>query len=244
MAPLNGDRIYERCRLGYLGGRGGSLDGGSNRRRSSEMMSVEFRVSEEPVERLDEHVRVHIRFRVERILSVSTLVPGLGDIWLSEAAVERPWVKDYDAIKGEGPTRWPKRFDTSNWGLIAAHDGTKRVGGAAIVFNTAGRRLFSEVADFRLSPGKDGSGQPGRYDPVSPSVRNIRRHLPLTSPDNPVRLPQRLDRQSKESMTSIRDTSPSRTRSTAPSRTKKSIHGEVVEYLSASTSSSSLSSSK
>ena len=47
---------------------------------------------------------------------------GLGEIQLNEVAVETPWIKEYDASKGEGPTRWLKRFDTSNWGLIAARD--------------------------------------------------------------------------------------------------------------------------
>jgi hypothetical protein len=52
----------------------------------------------------------------------STPDSGLGDIQLNEVDVETPWVKDYDAIQGEGPTRWLTRFDTSNWGLIADLD--------------------------------------------------------------------------------------------------------------------------
>jgi hypothetical protein len=31
-------------------------------------------------------------------------------------AVADPYVKDYDAIEGEGPSRWAKRFDVSTWG--------------------------------------------------------------------------------------------------------------------------------
>ncbi len=119
---------------------------------------MELRISEEPIDRLDEHATISIAFRVERILSVSALASGLGGIRLSEATVEGPWLKDYDAIKGEGPTRWPQRFDTSNWGLIAAHDGPKRAGGAVIAFNTAGVDMLEGRADtavlwdLRVSP--------------------------------------------------------------------------------------------
>ncbi len=41
---------------------------------------------------------------------------SVGGVVLDEVPVERPWVKDYDAIKGEGPTRWPKRFDVLELG--------------------------------------------------------------------------------------------------------------------------------
>jgi GNAT superfamily N-acetyltransferase len=64
--------------------------------------------------------------------------------------VEVPWVKDYDAIKGEGPTRWPKRFDVANWGLLAAHDAGHRVGGAVLAFNTAGVNLLEGRADVAV----------------------------------------------------------------------------------------------
>ena len=123
-----------------------------------------LRISEEPIDRLDQHASIPIAFRVERILSVSAPSSGLGGIRLSEAAVERPWVKDYDAIKGEGPTRWPKRFDTSNWGLIAAYDGPDRVGGAVIAFNTTGVHMLegrSDTAvlwDLRVGPEYRSSG--------------------------------------------------------------------------------------
>jgi GNAT superfamily N-acetyltransferase len=128
------------------------------------MMFVVLRISEEPIDRLDQHTTIPIAFRVERILSVSAPSSGLGGIRLSEAAVERPWVKDYDAIKGEGPTRWPKRFDTSNWGLIAAYDGPNRVGGAVIAFNTTGVHMLegrSDTAvlwDLRVGPEYRSSG--------------------------------------------------------------------------------------
>jgi GNAT superfamily N-acetyltransferase len=114
------------------------------------MIFVELRISEEPVDHLDEHAKIPIAFKVERILSVSALASGLAGIRLSETAVEKAWVKDYEAIKGEGPTGWPKRFDTSNWGLIAAHDGRKRVGGAVIAYNTAGVHMLEGRPDTAI----------------------------------------------------------------------------------------------
>lgn len=111
---------------------------------------VELRITEEPIERLGDHARISIAFVVERILAVSVGNSGLSGIALSEAVVQTPWVKDYDAVKGEGPTRWPKRFDTSNWGLIAAHIGDERVGGAVIAFNTAGVHMLEGRPDMAV----------------------------------------------------------------------------------------------
>lgn len=97
-------------------------------------------IAEEPIANLARHAELPIAFGVERVLDVSLLDGGIGGIKISETAVTAPWVKDYDAIEGEGPTRWAKRFDVGNWGLIAAHDARRRVGGAVIAFDTAGVR--------------------------------------------------------------------------------------------------------
>lgn len=121
-------------------------------------------ISEEPMSRLGEHAAVPISFRVERVLEVSTPDSGLAGIVLNEVAVDVPWEKDYDAIKGEGPTRWPKRFDTTNWGLIAAHDEDVRVGGAVIAFDAPrvdmldGRCDLCVLWDLRVRPEVRASG--------------------------------------------------------------------------------------
>ncbi|MBO0886525.1 MAG: GNAT family N-acetyltransferase [Acidimicrobiales bacterium] len=125
---------------------------------------MELRIQEDSLDRLDEHARIPIAFMVQRILAVSTPDSGLGGVVLTEAAVETPWVKDYDAIKGEGPTRWPKRFDTSSWGLIAAHEGVDRVGGAVIAFDSpevhmlGGRSDTAALWDLRVRPDARRSG--------------------------------------------------------------------------------------
>ena len=114
----------------------------------SDAMSV-F-IGEEPIGRLEEHAEVPIAFRVERVLDVSLPEGGLGGIVLTELPVEVPWIKDYDAVNEKGPARWTKRFDVRNWGLIAAHDGEQRLGGAVIAFNTAGVHMLEGRTDLAV----------------------------------------------------------------------------------------------
>ena len=87
-----------------------------------------MRIAEEPMTRLALHADVPIAFYVERVLDVTLVEEGLGGVVMSERAVEVPWLKDYDAIEGEGPTGWARRFDVANWGLISAHEAGRRVG--------------------------------------------------------------------------------------------------------------------
>src|SRR5450759_1402332 len=125
-------------------------------------MGLEIR--EEPLSALTEHATIPIAFRVERVLDVSALKDGLGGLVLAERPVEAPYEKDYDALKGEGPTRWPKEFDVSNWGLIAAHLDSQRVGGAVIAFKTANvdvleqRQDLAALWDLRVRAEERGQG--------------------------------------------------------------------------------------
>lgn len=114
--------------------------------------------------RLRAHGEVPIAFLVERILAVSVIDGGLGGITLTELEVDSPWVKDYDAIEGEGPTRWLKRFDTSTWGLLAAHEGGRRIGGAVVAFDSPdlrmleGRQDLAHLWDMRVQPDARSTG--------------------------------------------------------------------------------------
>jgi GNAT superfamily N-acetyltransferase len=103
-----------------------------------------------------------VRSALTTRFSVRARAPGLrlpyAGIQLIEVDVEAPWVKDYDTIKGEGPARWLKRFDTSQWGLLAAYDADQRIGGAVIALNTPGlvlldgRRDVAAIWDIRVRP--------------------------------------------------------------------------------------------
>ncbi|MBX9669666.1 MAG: GNAT family N-acetyltransferase [Candidatus Obscuribacterales bacterium] len=89
---------------------------------------------------------------------------GMRGLNLKEVQLDAPVLKDYDAIKGEGPSNWSKRFDVSNWGLITARDNGVRIGGAVIAFNTKrlhllnGRRDIALLWDIRISPEYRGRG--------------------------------------------------------------------------------------
>ena len=119
---------------------------------------VMVNVAAEPISNLHLHAAVPIAFLVDRMFQVELVDGGLGGVTLCEVPVEYAWTKDYDAIKGEGPTRWAKRFDVTSWGLIAAHDAEHRVGGAVVAVNTAGVSMLegrSDVAvlwDIRIRP--------------------------------------------------------------------------------------------
>jgi hypothetical protein len=74
---------------------------------------------------LDEHAAIPIAFVADRILAVTLVDGGLGGMSLTETAVASAYVKDYDAIEGEGPTCWPGAL-TSRTGGSSAPAGMAR----------------------------------------------------------------------------------------------------------------------
>jgi GNAT superfamily N-acetyltransferase len=124
-------------------------------------MTIEVR--QEPAAALAEYARVPISFPVRRVLDVAVIDGGMGGFALSERAVDAPYVKDYDAGDG-GPARWAERFDLSRWGLLGARVGGRRVGGAAVAFDTPGltmlegRRDLAVLWDIRVAPEARGQG--------------------------------------------------------------------------------------
>jgi ribosomal protein S18 acetylase RimI-like enzyme len=127
-------------------------------------MSLEIRQEALTPKALGEHARISIAFVVDRILAVTLADGGLGGMLLTETPVAEPYVKDYDAIEGEGPSRWARRFDISNWGMIGACRDGARVGGAVIASRTAdlhllgGRDDVAALWDIRVAPGQRGMG--------------------------------------------------------------------------------------
>ncbi len=71
-------------------------------------------IHEESLDLLIEYAKIPIAYLVESIFDVAITEDGFGEFTLSERPVDVPYVKDYDAIRGEGPTRWSKRFDISS----------------------------------------------------------------------------------------------------------------------------------
>ena len=119
-------------------------------------MNIE--ISESPITAVVELALVPIAFKVDRVLDVAGQDNGFGGVVLSERGLDVPYMKDYDAINGEGPTQWAKRFDISNWGLIQAHSNGTLVGGAVVAFNSdgvimlEGRKDLAALWDIRVSP--------------------------------------------------------------------------------------------
>jgi GNAT superfamily N-acetyltransferase len=121
-------------------------------------------VSEEPFDGLAEYSSISIAFQVDRVLQVELAQGGLGGLLLSERPVERPYVKDYDALPGTHPTQLPSQFDLSRWGLLVARRDGQRVGGAILAFDTegvhllSGRRDLAALWDLRVAAGVRGQG--------------------------------------------------------------------------------------
>ena len=123
-------------------------------------MQIEIREEQPP----DWHAygTVPIRFTVHATLDARARPTGGYE--LTERLVAPAWEKDYDAIRGEGPTRWARRFDVSRWGVLVAWQAGERVGGAVVVVDTPGvemleRRLdLAVVWDLRVHPEWRGQG--------------------------------------------------------------------------------------
>ncbi|MDP2920528.1 MAG: GNAT family N-acetyltransferase, partial [Dehalococcoidia bacterium] len=123
-------------------------------------------VESHPVNRqtLLEYANIPISFTVRSVFNVEPVDGGLGGIILREEKADKQYVKDYDALDGEGPTRWLKTFDTGNWRLFIARHSGKLVGGVTVATRTPevhmlkGRTDLVVVWDVRVHPDHRRSG--------------------------------------------------------------------------------------
>ena len=122
-------------------------------------MTIE--IAEAPIATVSDLAQVSIAFTVDRVLDVEERDGGFA---LTERILDAPWVKDYDAIPGEGPAALAARFDLSRWGLIVARADGRLVGGAVIAFDTQGvdmlrgRRDLAVLWDLRVALEVRGQG--------------------------------------------------------------------------------------
>jgi GNAT superfamily N-acetyltransferase len=125
---------------------------------------MQFEIREETAAFLPEYEKVPMSFEVKTIFRVELAENGLGGVKLVEESVEYPFIKDYDALEAERPSRWTERFDLENWGILSAFDGEKRIGGAAVAWNSPGVFMLegsAELAclwDLRVAPDYRGLG--------------------------------------------------------------------------------------
>jgi len=113
-------------------------------------------IKEEPLSGLIEYSGIPIRFEVRSIFDIQGDDPQ--SAVLVETPVESPWIKDYDAVIGQGPASWSKRWDISNWGLLAAYVDGQWIGGCVLAFKTdgvnklEGRSDVVAIWDIRVHP--------------------------------------------------------------------------------------------
>jgi len=88
----------------------------SVRRLTRITMRIEIR--EETTGALAEYGSVPIAFEVREHLAATALASGLGGLQLATEPVADPYVKDYDALPGEGPATWPTRFAGAQWAIL------------------------------------------------------------------------------------------------------------------------------
>ena len=125
-------------------------------------MDIEIR--EEPRGQLIDYADLSIAFEVRSVLEVSLREGGLGGFGLVERAVASPYPKDYDAIPGNHPSDWGKRFDLSGWPIFSARHEGVRVGGAVVAFATEGVQMLdgrcdlAVLWDLRVAPDARGQG--------------------------------------------------------------------------------------
>lgn len=112
---------------------------------------------------LPRHATVPIAFLVNRVVDLDSLAVGVDPAAMKDARVTVPYWKDYDAIPSNHPESWPLRFDVSNWQLFGAYDGTTRIGGVVVAWNTPGLDLLPNATDallwdIRVAPDVRGRG--------------------------------------------------------------------------------------
>jgi GNAT superfamily N-acetyltransferase len=110
---------------------------------------LELETTEASPESFAELAQIPISFRVTCVLDVAG-PDGAGAFALSERVLDAPYFKDYDAIDGEGPTTWPRRFDVARWGVIFARSAGRAVGAAVIAFDTPGVTMLEGRADLAV----------------------------------------------------------------------------------------------
>jgi GNAT superfamily N-acetyltransferase len=125
---------------------------------------MDVQLSEEPIGTLAALAQVPSAFTVDRVLDVTASESEPGKPVLRERRLSAPYLKDYDALPGEGPRSWARRFDVASWKLIVARVGDRWLGGAVIARHTAaldlleGRSDLAVLWDIRVAPDLRGNG--------------------------------------------------------------------------------------
>lgn len=111
---------------------------------------MKLTIVEEPSSRLAEYAQLSIGFTVAEIFDEAALAAPRDGASAHAVAVSTPYWKDYDSYPGGHPSEWPQRFDLSRWSMLAAFDGTRRVGGAIVIVDDPQIDLLRDCPDCAL----------------------------------------------------------------------------------------------
>jgi GNAT superfamily N-acetyltransferase len=132
--------------------------------RRQAVMTIECEIVEEPLRGLAAYGQIPIRYDVRSVFDLRVIDSGLGGFSLVERALAEPFTKDYDALRGEGPTHWATKWNLANWGLLSAVVAGQRVGGCVLAYRTAGLAMLEgrddvvALWDLRVHPDRRGCG--------------------------------------------------------------------------------------
>lgn len=133
-------------------------------RQPEEPTPVPITVAVEGADALRTYASISIAYRSAEVLdpdspaAVGSLLP------YSTRTLDAPIVKDYDTLPGNHPLDWPARFDVRGWGILVAHRGEHRVGGAVLMARCPelemleGREELALLWDLRVSPAERNRG--------------------------------------------------------------------------------------
>ncbi|MGE5099592.1 MAG: GNAT family N-acetyltransferase [Deltaproteobacteria bacterium] len=131
---------------------------------ASGRMTTRLDIREETSDTLHEYARIPIAFEVGSVVQARQAATSGAEFVLDERRLSMQFVKDYDAIPNNGPLDWPKRFDVTAWGFLAARSGGSRVGGATVVIHCPdvdmleARDDLALLWDIRVAPDVRGMG--------------------------------------------------------------------------------------
>jgi GNAT superfamily N-acetyltransferase len=117
---------------------------------------MSLHIHEETVSALADYAKVPQALTVRERFVVRPIRDGLGGLALEPRPVEPPYLKDYDRDDGVGPLGWLRQWDIAHWGLLSAVEGSSRVGGAVIAWDTPelnmldGRKDLAVLWDIRV----------------------------------------------------------------------------------------------
>ena len=107
------------------------------------------RIREEPPEGLEPYDQVGIGFLVTHRMDVLATCDEHDPWRLEPRPVPRPWIKDYDVAAGP-PSRLEHRGNVANWGVFAAFEADRRVGGALVAWQTPGLEMLEGRDDLAV----------------------------------------------------------------------------------------------